>query len=473
MHLLKTITKLKPENIFLLLALIFGISMVFVTPPLQSPDEDSHFLSILRFSSFRTNPYFSSNEIAFVQMHHYIYFKPDQKYSLDKFQEALAFEVKDEDASQNNNIYYKLRLKTIPWYLPSIAGMSISKLFSDNFCLNMWAGRLANLFAFAIILFYAIRITPYFKWGFVLLGLMPMTLFLASSLSYDSFTTAISYLLIALILKMFAVKHKLDFKNNWLVILIISIMVFLKFPYLLLATPILFLKKDKFKGSYCYIIKIMVVFAFIFQLGIQMLPNATPAKASSKITYYDRSFGSDNPLSDQKPKDIKSVIVKPGVFVHEFFNTLTNRKKILLYIGSFAGCLGWLDTLLPPSVLIFFYLVLMFTSLTVIQKVRLNGFEKSIFFLTGTGLFVAIHFIFYVLTKEETTYIDGIQGRYFIPFAPYLLLPFLGIIKLKKIRKKRLFMNLLFCGSILFVQIVSMTTLLQRYYFSYWWERNL
>ena len=35
--------KFKIENIFLLLSITIGLLLIFIVPPFQSPDEDSHF----------------------------------------------------------------------------------------------------------------------------------------------------------------------------------------------------------------------------------------------------------------------------------------------------------------------------------------------------------------------------------------------------------------------------------------------
>lgn len=38
---------IKPQNVFVILALIYGLSFLFINPPLQVIDEASHFDKIL------------------------------------------------------------------------------------------------------------------------------------------------------------------------------------------------------------------------------------------------------------------------------------------------------------------------------------------------------------------------------------------------------------------------------------------
>ncbi len=65
----------------------------------------------------------------------------------------------------------------------------------------IYLARFANLLLYVLIVYSAIKLTPVHKWVFFLLALMPMTLYEAASLSADSFTIAVSFLLIALFLK--------------------------------------------------------------------------------------------------------------------------------------------------------------------------------------------------------------------------------------------------------------------------------
>ena len=460
--ILKKNIKIKPEKFFLFTALTFGIFTVFITPPLQAPDENFHFLSVWRFSSLSTDQYVSASIMNFVNMHNYLRFNPNQKYSLEKFKQALSYKQSNGNLAEKNDVYYALRLKTIPWYLPAIVGMWTSKLLSNRFCINMWAGRLFSLIVYSIIIFYAIKISPYFKWGFVLLGIMPMSLFLAASLSYDSFTIAIAFLLIAATLNLLVSNQKITFKNSYLVLAGVIVISFLKFPYFIITAPMLFLKKTKFKGKFSYCFKIVIISILLIQFGIRVIPQIIN-KDSSRISKKSSvKVNSSTNFSKQKHK----LFAEPLDFCRCLANT--TWKKMSGYVTGFAGCLGWLDTLLPRTVIVFFYIALMLALLSEIHTLKLTIFDRSIFLLVGLGLFVFIHIIFYLVGDVNSPEIEGVQGRYFIPFAPLILLPFLSNICLRKFKKKRLYRNMFFMGTVLFVQSISIITLLQRYYFTYW-----
>jgi len=61
-------------------------------------------------------------------------------------------------------------------------------------------GRFFNLILFALAGYFAIKVTPVLKWGFLLLLLTPISLFTAASVSGDALTIGVSFLLTAIFL---------------------------------------------------------------------------------------------------------------------------------------------------------------------------------------------------------------------------------------------------------------------------------
>lgn len=79
--------------------------------------------------------------------------------------------------------------------------MEIGKLFDTSPLILIYIGRLANLLIYITLIYIAIRIIPVHKWVLLMLALLPMALYQGASLSADSFTIAISFLVIAISLK--------------------------------------------------------------------------------------------------------------------------------------------------------------------------------------------------------------------------------------------------------------------------------
>jgi uncharacterized membrane protein len=98
------------------------------------------------------------------------------------------------------------------------------------------------------------------------------------------------------------------------------------------------------------------------------------------------------------------------------------------YRNEFVGYLGWLDV--APSatlIVITFYLlvgVAVTTDVSVTLSTRAFGLILGLLLCFGVSLSQYV-----VWTSPGATHIDGIQGRYFLPLALAMLLPFAATIK--------------------------------------------
>ena len=114
------------------------------------------------------------------------------------------------------------------------------------------------------------------------------------------------------------------------------------------------------------------------------------------------------------------------------------RLPALLY--QFVGRFGWLDTPLPLTARLLFLGMLAFLalpdgrsdfSLSAGQRVLLSVIFAGTLLVTATILYVS-------WTPPDAGYIEGIQGRYFIPLAPAALLLFTSSSLATAVRKQHL-----------------------------------
>jgi len=137
----------------------------------------------------------------------------------------------------------------------------LGKLVNCSPIVLIYLGRLANLLMYIFIIFWAIKITPIQKWVFLLLALMPMTLYLAASLSADCFTIAISILTIAMFFKLAFDPGKTHVNNRDICILIALaiLMALTKQIYLLLMFLFFIIPPDKFKNRRRMFLNFMLI----------------------------------------------------------------------------------------------------------------------------------------------------------------------------------------------------------------------
>ncbi len=85
-------------------------------------------------------------------------------------------------------------------YGPAVIGVWSGRMLGLSALGQLYASRIATLLGWLLIVFFAIRAMPVFKWVMVMIALMPMTVFLSASTSADAMTNALALLTTALIL---------------------------------------------------------------------------------------------------------------------------------------------------------------------------------------------------------------------------------------------------------------------------------
>ena len=85
-------------------------------------------------------------------------------------------------------------------YVPQAAGIAIGRLIGVEPLTAFYLGRLTNLLISIALAFFAIRLAPFGKPLFLLIGLLPMTMFELASLSCDALTISGAIFFTALLL---------------------------------------------------------------------------------------------------------------------------------------------------------------------------------------------------------------------------------------------------------------------------------
>lgn len=125
--------------------------------------------------------------------------------------------------------------------------------------LMFYFGRIATLAAFLILVALAINTTPVFKWTFLLLALMPMSMYLAAVYSADPITNGLAFLAIVLVLRcVFGVENvsRADLVQLCLAFCCLALC---KQVYVALALLLFMIPRQKFGGARRYVLAILCV----------------------------------------------------------------------------------------------------------------------------------------------------------------------------------------------------------------------
>lgn len=166
----------KPEYIFVIPALFFGlISTVFI-PQLSANDENMHFIR--------------SYELTEGEIGHKCHLPVDIKerafYQIYAKKPNFSFDKKKIDVS--NKIATDCGTATgynPVLHIPQVLGVSLAKIIHPSTGAMILFGRIANLLVYCAGLFVIIKYAQIGKWVLVIIGLMPTLLHMASSLSGD------------------------------------------------------------------------------------------------------------------------------------------------------------------------------------------------------------------------------------------------------------------------------------------------
>ena len=212
-----------PAIVFALLSLFFGSAIIVVNPPLRGPDEISHFLRIYSYTRGELLPVTEINgrKGIFVErvLYERLYFfktRGNGSPSLQQHRGDWFARYRDEGIRYGQVMaeYHDMigarddQAEQTPVfapfagtegyspvaYAPYILAAAIGRLLSLDLPELLFLMRFLGLVVFTAVTAYAIAVTPTLQWAFVLIAMLPVSLYNRVVLSADG--AALSYALV-------------------------------------------------------------------------------------------------------------------------------------------------------------------------------------------------------------------------------------------------------------------------------------
>ena len=425
--------KLEPHKFFIYCALIFGMIFMMLTPPFQSPDENSHFKKAYAISNGDFYPISRDGNIGYeipVEMENYINDKlkmagnKNNKYTFD---EMTLDDLSEKDYSEKNLMDFSTIYVTPLAYIAPSLGILFARITTNIIGLNnisatnmLYFARFFSLMLYIIIIAKAIKITPILKKTFCFIGLIPMSLSLASAVSYDNFLIPVCMLATAIIFKLIFDDNVKTISLKYLVTLGIIgfILLSIKTVYITILFPLIFVPKSKYGENIKQIIKSIGII-LVIALSLYIL-NKIPTIGVIRTS-------STNAVNDQ----INFVISQPFTYLRILWDTLIQNRHF--YFTSLFGVFGLLDTYVLTVFIVAYaiaFLLVIISDLSIADK-KFNWKYKLLAFL-GTcasvfGIFLAMY-IYWTSDNFDggvgSNIINGVQGRYFLPLIPLVMVIF-------------------------------------------------
>jgi uncharacterized membrane protein len=410
---LKQFFKIKPFNIFIIVGFIAGGMMLIITPPFQVPDADNHFLRIYQLSRGNISGIKQAEDAGGFIPQNMIDVKFDfsnirfQKDGKVKKQQVLYYLTHKLPPSEEIFVSFKNTVLYSPLaYLPQVTGVFIANILNLPPLWMLYLGRFFALIAYLFIVGISIRFIPVYKWGMVLLALMPMTLFQAASLSADSMTFAISFLLTAYILHLAFSKKEISRKDIIITCLLSFCIGLCKSSYVLIPFLFTIIPVKKFVSKKVFFISCLCVcFSVILSTGIWSL---------YVKDIYVPMYSYINPH-----EQLGWILAHPVQYMNVLIDVCSSSGYLL---DEFVGVLGWPSVwpsvtlgMLPKIYLIVLFLCAILES---DSQIKVSVYSKIVsVFIFLFSLLLITTMIYLSWCEIGAEMVDGLQGRYYIPIA--------------------------------------------------------
>lgn len=416
--------RLKSDWVFLALLLTFSIIFCFIFPPFTVPDEGHHFFSTYWLvDSLPFNGRVIDGDTFLVR---------DIDVSLyngpltSKVISSASFNSIFQNFSLFGNgtlvpfseFSFSIGSENVIAKIGSVVGLQIGLLFGLGAFPVFYMGRIGSALYFCFCAFCAYRIAPRGKSIIAFVSLLPMTLHLAASYSYDSGIIAYSLILFACLMRgFFGEEQSVGYKEIIFYLVVSAFLAPCKVIYSGLVLLGLFVPLSKFQDER---IGRFSKFALVFVVASSVLA----LRVASMSMLVSQSSGVTRGMETEQYYSFTDIIMHPKNSFLVFCRTLDSLGDFY-WETTLGYSLGWFqENLRFPA----FYMIpyLLFGFICCLDSEDEPSFLSpfcSILFVIAFALAVlgSIASMWLGWTFNFENVIQGVQGRYFLPALPVFL----------------------------------------------------
>ena len=394
--------KLKLHNVALILIIIFGLLMVFFTPPMSFIDEPAHFTRAELISEGQLYPVYTDNGI-------YI-----NDYYFGMQNSFYGTTILDGD-SYNNPItdhkgYWEWTTSS-PFYsyIFSALGILFAKLLNLTAIWALYLSRIANLVLYAVTAYFMIKIIPKYKMPLLVFATLPLCVAQASSLSYDAFILTFTLVIITYFIKMYY--GEVNKKNLAIFLVSILLISLIKQPYIIIAFLVFILPFDDDKLKK---ISIVALIAMVIVTVMSVGSLFSSLFTTTAIQSYNTSSTTNVSFVGQT----RFILSNPLIILTLFKDMIVSIPDLFLLKANFFHYTGYKGIKLINFMYVIFYLLF---ALFYKIDVNLKKNERIFLALIFLVIYVGIYIVFYLTWSPlGSNTILGVQSRYFLPIIAFL-----------------------------------------------------
>ena len=415
----------RPATVFIVLSLVFGGLIISGTPPLRGPDEISHFVRIYSYARGEILP---STE---VDGRKGILVEPGLYSELQFFRTAgevfaregglsypplvagyrnpIGSTADEPDQARIFAPFAGTEGYNPVAYIPYIAAAAIGRLFKLDFSDMLLFMRWFGLATFTAIAAYAIAVIPTLKWAFVLIALLPVSLYNRSVLSADGAALSTALVITALCLRAAAgsTVGRVWERSLWMTLCALS-----KQPQIVfLLLELMVYRVKELPRQWLRISSVVLPSVILSPMWVVLV--------SAEVGAWRLQEEGHHP-----PEHFDPLWKLFYMWEHPYHFPLATWRAVSGWGDrlwrELIGIVGWQDILLPT----WSYLVLTaLLFLVPLQKLQVSSATRArvavISGLVVLSYVILVYLIFYLTyTPLDVDHVRGVQGRYFVIVLP-------------------------------------------------------
>lgn len=443
--------KCRLETVFLTAVLLFGALYLYVLPPLSAPDEIRHYISAYQLSN-RMMGLPAAGEDGRVPIREEDWFAEDANRDYRAYVTGDGALATDEEGAEDARVlgqmlteetyrlieekglfFYEeprpesgngtvlsnhLPVVTTPFgYLMPAVGITLARLLGLNSLCLMYLGRLMNLVFFAVVSYFAMKRLPFGKEVLFGVCLLPMTLHLAASFSYDVLLLAGLFYFTAHCLYLAYQAERVRAVDVLILALVMAVAGPCKMVYAPLMGLCLLIPVRKFGGKGKWLLSAVCV-AGAWAVAMILVNSQTVASYATETENYIS-------WAEEAGFTLGMLVHQPVKLIQMFYNTLVWQAEHW-HLTAIGAYLGNVDLVLDVPYLVILLLtgcLLMLAFRKPGESLVLTGGKRLwIWFLCAACAGATMFSMLLAWTPISSNIICGVQGRYFLPFLPILLL---------------------------------------------------
>lgn len=402
---------------------IATVLFALITPPFQSPDENQHYMKALQLSRGhvlaerrgRDVGAALPNDALGLYAHDFPQEQPGVPRRFDPATFASSWRADESRPGTDFGAFPNIANYSPTMYAPQALGIAIGAELGLPRLGGFYIGRLVNLLVSLALLALSLRLMPFGRMALLGIAALPTFPMQIGSNSPDAIINGLGFLGLALSLRF---GHGVAGNQKATAILLVTpLLALAKGVYLPLMAAGLRWQRGRGDRRAWLLIGAMALGALAFLLwmrangGTQALYSIVSRKTGESVM--------TAPLADQ----LRTIVGDPLGYAKILVGSMIERGPV--YALQIVGRFGWNTILLP---LLAYPLALLMLGAAVLSGAGAGyGLVQRLWWLlVAAGCAVLVETACYLVgTPYGADYIQGVQGRYFLPLLPLVLLAFM------------------------------------------------